>query len=95
MGVFTGDFVFVGSTGRPDLLEEAAGVVGSADEHGRVGRPQIAADADVRCAENGTAHALDQPGIGYKVAATGLVFRNERPDVRLIIGHTLGHAFVG
>ncbi len=31
MGIFTGDFVFVGSTGRPDLLETAAGVVGSAD----------------------------------------------------------------
>lgn len=26
MGVFTGDFVFVGSVGRPDLLEKAAGV---------------------------------------------------------------------
>jgi hydroxyacylglutathione hydrolase len=30
MGIFTGDFVFVGSIGRPDLLETAAGVVGSA-----------------------------------------------------------------
>lgn len=29
MGIFTGDFVFVGSIGRPDLLEEAAGVEGS------------------------------------------------------------------
>ncbi len=26
MGLFTGDFVFVGSIGRPDLLEEAAGL---------------------------------------------------------------------
>lgn len=26
MGVFTGDFVFVGDIGRPDLLEEAAGI---------------------------------------------------------------------
>lgn len=32
MGIFTGDFVFVGSIGRPDLLEEAAGVQGSARE---------------------------------------------------------------
>lgn len=32
MGIFTGDFVFVGSIGRPDLLEEAADVVGSAAE---------------------------------------------------------------
>ena len=31
MGLFTGDFVFVGSTGRPDLLEKAAGIKGSAD----------------------------------------------------------------
>lgn len=26
MGIFTGDFVFVGSVGRPDLLEKAAGI---------------------------------------------------------------------
>ncbi len=31
MGVFTGDFVFVGSIGRPDLLEEAAGIAGTAE----------------------------------------------------------------
>ncbi len=35
MGIFTGDFVFVGSIGRPDLLEEAAGVIGSAKSGGR------------------------------------------------------------
>jgi hydroxyacylglutathione hydrolase len=35
MGIFTGDFVFVGSIGRPDLLETAAGVVGSADSGAR------------------------------------------------------------
>ncbi|GAB4518462.1 MAG: MBL fold metallo-hydrolase [Anaerolineae bacterium] len=29
MGVFTGDFVFVGDIGRPDLLEEAAGMIGT------------------------------------------------------------------
>lgn len=32
MGIFTGDFVFVGDVGRPDLLEEAAGMVGTANE---------------------------------------------------------------
>lgn len=32
MGMFTGDFVFVGDIGRPDLLEEAAGMVGTANE---------------------------------------------------------------
>lgn len=31
IGVATGDFVFVGDLGRPDLLETAAGVVGKAD----------------------------------------------------------------
>jgi hydroxyacylglutathione hydrolase len=31
MGIFTGDFVFVGSIGRPDLLEEAADMIGTAD----------------------------------------------------------------
>lgn len=31
MGIFTGDFVFVGSIGRPDLLEKAAGMLGTAE----------------------------------------------------------------
>jgi hydroxyacylglutathione hydrolase len=31
MGAFTGDFVFVGDVGRPDLLERAAGVAGTMD----------------------------------------------------------------
>ena len=30
--LFTGDFVFVGDIGRPDLLEEAAGIVGSKEK---------------------------------------------------------------
>lgn len=29
MGLFTGDFLFVGDVGRPDLLEEAAGIEGT------------------------------------------------------------------
>ena len=32
MGVATGDFIFVGDVGRPDLLESAAGLVGIADK---------------------------------------------------------------
>lgn len=32
MGIFTGDFVFVGDVGRPDLLETAAGVTGSMEQ---------------------------------------------------------------
>ena len=35
MGIFTGDFVFVGSIGRPDLLEEAAGLRGTAEPGAR------------------------------------------------------------
>ena len=35
MGVFTGDFIFVGSIGRPDLLEEAAGQMGTAEPGAR------------------------------------------------------------
>ncbi len=33
--VFTGDFVFVGDVGRPDLLEKAAGIVGTQDPGAR------------------------------------------------------------
>ncbi|MBL8763631.1 MAG: MBL fold metallo-hydrolase [Phycisphaerae bacterium] len=35
IGVATGDFVFVGDLGRPDLLETAAGVAGKADPSAR------------------------------------------------------------
>ncbi len=31
MGIFSGDFVFVGDVGRPDLLEKAAGISGTAE----------------------------------------------------------------
>lgn len=31
MGIFTGDFVFVGDVGRPDLLEKAAAIAGTAE----------------------------------------------------------------
>lgn len=35
MGVFTGDFVFVGDVGRPDLLEKAAGITGTMEAGAR------------------------------------------------------------
>ena len=35
MGVFTGDFIFVGDVGRPDLLERAAQVAGTMEEGAR------------------------------------------------------------
>ncbi len=35
MGIFTGDFVFVGDVGRPDLLETAAGFVGTMEAGAR------------------------------------------------------------
>lgn len=35
MGVFTGDFIFVGDVGRPDLLERAAGIGGTMEQGAR------------------------------------------------------------
>lgn len=35
MGVFTGDFIFVGDVGRPDLLEKAAGIKGTMEAGAR------------------------------------------------------------
>ncbi len=35
MGIFTGDFVFVGDVGRPDLLEKAAKIVGTMESSAR------------------------------------------------------------
>lgn len=35
IGIFTGDFVFVGDVGRPDLLEKAVGLAGTAEEGAR------------------------------------------------------------
>lgn len=35
MGVFTGDFIFVGDVGRPDLLERAAGIGGTMEKGAR------------------------------------------------------------
>jgi len=35
MGIFTGDFVFVGDVGRPDLLEKAAGIANTAEAGAR------------------------------------------------------------
>lgn len=35
MGIFTGDFVFVGDIGRPDLLEKAAGIADTAESSAR------------------------------------------------------------
>jgi hydroxyacylglutathione hydrolase len=35
MGIFTGDFVFVGDVGRPDLLEKAAGHAGTMEQGAR------------------------------------------------------------
>ncbi|MCY0902504.1 MAG: MBL fold metallo-hydrolase, partial [Firmicutes bacterium] len=35
MGILSGDFVFVGDVGRPDLLEKAAGVTGSSEQMAR------------------------------------------------------------
>jgi hydroxyacylglutathione hydrolase len=36
MGIFSGDFLFVGDVGRPDLLEEAAGMAGTKEPGARM-----------------------------------------------------------
>lgn len=36
MGLLTGDFLFVGDVGRPDLLEKAAGIAGTMEEGARL-----------------------------------------------------------
>jgi hydroxyacylglutathione hydrolase len=36
MGIFTGDFIFVGDVGRPDLLERAAGITGTMETGARL-----------------------------------------------------------
>lgn len=36
IGIFTGDFVFVGDVGRPDLLEKTVGVCGSSEKMARM-----------------------------------------------------------
>lgn len=41
MGILSGDFVFVGSVGRPDLLETAAGTVGSMEPAARTLRTSL------------------------------------------------------
>src|SRR5262245_45253711 len=35
LGAFTGDFIFAGDVGRPDLLERAAGLAGTMESNGR------------------------------------------------------------
>ena len=42
IGVFTGDFLFVGDVGRPDLLEEAAGMVGTKEIGARLQYQSVA-----------------------------------------------------
>ena len=42
IGVFTGDFLFVGDVGRPDLLEEAAGMVGTKEAGARLQYQSVA-----------------------------------------------------
>ena len=36
MGICSGDFIFVGDVGRPDLLESAAGMEGMMEESARI-----------------------------------------------------------
>jgi len=58
MGIFTGDFIFVGDVGRPDLLETAAGMAGTME----VGARQLF--QSIQAAAGLPAHVLVWPGHG-------------------------------
>lgn len=58
MGIFSGDFIFVGDVGRPDLLETAAGIAGSMETGARQLFQSIQASAGL------PAHVLVWPGHG-------------------------------
>jgi hydroxyacylglutathione hydrolase len=58
MGIFSGDFIFVGDVGRPDLLETAAGIKGSMETGARQLFSSIQAAAGL------PAHVLVWPGHG-------------------------------
>ncbi|MFW5709126.1 MAG: MBL fold metallo-hydrolase [Chloroflexota bacterium] len=47
MGVFTGDFLFVGDVGRPDLLEEAAGIANTREPGARAQFKSVARFKDM------------------------------------------------
>ncbi len=47
IGVFTGDFIFVGDVGRPDLLEEAAGIMGTKEVGARAQFQSVARFKDM------------------------------------------------
>lgn len=58
MGIFSGDFIFVGDVGRPDLLETAAGMSGTMESGARQLFHSIQASAGL------PAHAIVFPGHG-------------------------------
>jgi len=58
MGVFTGDFIFAGDVGRPDLLEKVAGVAGAMDASAQ------ALFRSLRAFERRPGHLLLWPGHG-------------------------------
>ena len=58
MGIFSGDFIFVGDVGRPDLLETAAGIKGSMETGARQLFQSIQSSAGL------PAHVMVWPGHG-------------------------------
>ena len=77
IGVFTGDFVFVGDVGRPDLLERAANMVGTMEKGAHT---LFGALASFRRTECGPSHALARARRGLGV----------RQESRRTAGHDAG-----
>ena len=98
MGIFTGDFVFVGDVGRPDLLEEAAGIKGTSEPGARRMFSSIQRFKELPdYAQVWPAHgagsacgkalgAIPSSTVGYeKLFNAALVFNNEDKFVRALL----------
>ena len=98
MGLFSGDFVFVGSIGRPDLLEKAAGiantsVAGARDMYRSVQRFKTLPDylqvwpahgAGSACGKG--LGAIPSTTVGYeKLFNTALSYEDEETFVRMLL----------
>lgn len=99
MAAFTGDFIFVGDVGRPDLLEKAANVLGSMEQQARTlyGSLRRFADAQPDYLQLFPGHgagsacgkalgAVPTTTLGYeKIANWALTTRDEAEFVQMVL----------
>ena len=99
MAAFTGDFIFVGDVGRPDLLEKAAKVIGTMDDAARTlfhslrrfvaGQPdylQLFPGHGAGSACGKALGAVPSTTLGYeKIANWGLTTTDEEEFVRTVL----------